>query len=82
MPEATTFRVTTYYKLARDEAGLTHIASQRVPASQALEWVLDELPEDAWSIEQDLNTDKVTISIDWSQVPDSIRYPKLPARWR
>jgi hypothetical protein len=80
VPEATSFRITTYHKLAKDEAGITQLSSERVPASVAISWVLDELPEDAVTISNDGAYE--VISIDWSLVPRSIRSPKLPARRR
>lgn len=87
MAEAITFKVVTYRKLAKDETGLTQIASNRVDLATALNWILDELPDDAWNVEHtddsgDPGWDKVTLTLDWSKVPDSIRAPKLPARRR
>jgi hypothetical protein len=79
MPEATTFRISTYRKLAKGELGLTQAASNRVAASEALAWVLNELPDDAWTVTHDDSGDVATIVIDWSQVPDSIRHPKITA---
>jgi hypothetical protein len=88
MPEAVTYRVSTYYKLAKDETGLTQISSLRLDAAGALQWVLSELPDDAWDVERtrddpgDPDWDIVTIKIDWTKVPDSIRAPKMPAQRR
>jgi hypothetical protein len=86
MPEAVTFKVTTYRKLAKDETGYTELASQRVDAAAALVWVLDELPDDAWEVEHadsgEPGWDRITLHLDWSKVPDSVRAPKLPARRR
>jgi hypothetical protein len=70
------FRITTYWKRRRGEAGLTQMASQRLLLSQALERVLGELPEEALMIDHDLTTDVATIRIDWSKVPDAIRHGK------
>jgi hypothetical protein len=33
------FRVTTYWKRRRNEAGLTQVTSQRLVVSEALDWV-------------------------------------------
>ena len=83
MPEAVTFRVFTYFRLAKGETGLTQMSTQRVPASLALDWVLNELPEDAVTISYSGDEDEVsTTVIDWSKVPDSIRNPEPPARRR
>lgn len=86
MPEAVSFRVSTYWKLAREEAGLTTASSVRLTLAQALNWIMDELPDDAWTVTYE-DTDeepweKVTLVIDWSLVPDSVRKPVLPARRR
>lgn len=86
MPEAVSFKVTTYYKLAKGETGLTNIASRRVDVGTALNWIFDELPGEAWDVKHapsaEDDWDVVTLTIDWSKVPDSIRAPKLPARRR
>ena len=81
MPEAVTFTVNTYVKLAKDETGLTNMASRRIGASQALDWILSEFPEDAVNYEA-LPGGAERITIDWAKVPDSIRAPKVPARRR
>jgi hypothetical protein len=67
-----TFRVTTYWKRGRNEPGLTSMASQRLVISQALDWVLNELPDDAVTVTGDGNG--CTVVIDWSRVPGAIRY--------
>lgn len=86
MPEAVSFKVTTYRKLAKDEKGYTQLASQRIDAAAAVMWILYELPEDAWDVEHtdsaESGWDVITLRLDWSKVPDSIRAPKLPARHR
>lgn len=69
-----TFQVTTYWKRKQNEPGLTRLSSERLVASQVLEWVLAELPEDALTVGHDLETDIATIVIDWGKVPDEIRY--------
>ena len=68
-----TFQVTTYWQRRRSEPGLTRLSSERLVASQVLEWVLAELPEDALTVGHDLETDIATIVIDWGKVPDEIR---------
>jgi len=35
---------------------------------------LDELPDGTVKVDHDLNTDVATIVIDWSEVPEDIRY--------
>lgn len=67
------FRISTYWKRKRNEAGLTRMDSQRLLLSQALEWVLCELPEEALTIDHDLTTGVDTIRIAWALVPDEIR---------
>ena len=86
MPEAVSFRVTSYWKLAKDEPGMTQAGSLRLTLAQALNWILAELPDDAWTVSHEDTSEapweKVTLTIDWSKIPDSIRDPKLPARRR
>jgi hypothetical protein len=86
MPEAVTFKITTYSKLAKGETGITQLGSLRVDAGTALMWILDELPDDAWDVQHEPSAepgwDVVTLRLDWSRVPDSIRAPQLPARRR
>jgi hypothetical protein len=73
---AVSFRLTTYRKLRRNEPGVTQIASERVCAGLALDWILNSLPEDAIVITPDTegDHDAVTIRIDWAKVPDPVRY--------
>lgn len=69
-----TFVITTYWKRARSQSGLTSMKSRRLAIGDALNWVLDELPEDAAAITHDGNT--ATLVIDWDKVPDEIRLGK------
>jgi hypothetical protein len=78
-PVPVTFRVSTYWKRRRNEPGLTSLASERLVASQVLEWVLNEFPEEAVTINHDLATDVATITIDWTKVPGEVRYGKRSA---
>jgi hypothetical protein len=68
------FRISTYWKRRRSEPGLTRMDSQRLLLSETLDWVLSELPEEAITVKHDLATDIVAIRIDWSRVPEAIRY--------
>lgn len=72
-PVPVEFKVTTYYKRRRGEPGLTQMASKRLVLGQALDWVLDELPDEAIIINNH-NPDLTTVTIDWSKVPPEIRY--------
>lgn len=74
MSAKVTFQVTTYFKRPKGEPGLTRIGSRRLSLGTALDWVLDEIPEEAIKVDHDLNTDVATVVIDWSKVPDDIRY--------
>jgi len=65
------FRVTTYYKRKRNEPGLTQKASIRIDLGEALNWVLDELPDEAYGITHKDNV--ATLVIDWNLVPEEIR---------
>lgn len=69
-----TFQVTTYFKRPKGEAGLTRAGSVRLSAGDALGWILAELPEEAVTVDHDLNTDVATLVIDWGKVPEEIRY--------
>lgn len=71
MTAPVTFRVTTYWKRKRGEGGLTQVASQRLMIGQALDWILGELPDEAWEVTE--VDDKVTLVIDWNKVPAEIR---------
>jgi hypothetical protein len=68
------FRVTTYWKRRRNEPGLTQMASQRIVLSEALDWVLGELPDEALTLEHDETGRNVVIRICWDLVPGEIRY--------
>lgn len=68
------FRVSTYWKRRRNEPGMTRLDSRRLLLSQALDWVLNELPDEAVMIDHDRVTDIASIRIDWNLVPDEIRY--------
>ena len=91
MPDAVSFIVTTYRKLAKGETGFTQMGSLRVPASTAIGWILDELPDEAVKVTypralrrdgSDEAYSMTRITIDWLKVPDAVRHPKLPARRR
>ena len=68
------FQVTTYYKRPRGEAGTTRLDTKRVSLGEAVDWILSELPDEAVVIGHDLGNDVATLVIDWSKVPDDIRY--------
>lgn len=71
-PVVKTFRITTYFKHPKGSRGLTQLGSNRLTIAQALEWVLQELPDEAWDVVERAtaeNGDTVTLTIDWSKVP-------------
>jgi hypothetical protein len=71
-----TFAVTTHRKLAPGQHGITSMTSKRICASELIDWALNVLPEDAVSVDPNLGSNEVTtLRIDWSKVPDGIRYP-------
>lgn len=91
MADAVTFVVTTYWKLAKGETGATQMKSRRLDVGQALNWLLNEMPDDAIRIvmldsqgnelpEETLTSEYVRLDIDWTKVPESIRSPQIPAR--
>lgn len=69
------FRITTYWKRKRGEPGLTNMSSRRLQLGEALNWVMQELPDEAITVDHDFegDNDKVTIVIDWAKVPEEIR---------
>lgn len=81
MPDATWFRVSTRSKLAKGEHGPTSLDSRALAASQALEWILSELPSEAVEVSTD-TAGKSVIIIDWEKVPGYLREPPIPARSR
>jgi hypothetical protein len=77
-----TFAVTTYWKRPRNAPGFRTMASRRLDIGQALQWILNELPEDAFEVTYlDENgrphegeySDRVRLDIDWTKVPVEIR---------
>src|SRR5260370_41527786 len=81
MPDAVSFRVTTYRKLAKGETGLTQMASARLAASEGIDWGLSELPDDAVTVSHDETGETVTPAIDWSEGPDFARRPRIRGRF-
>lgn len=74
-PAKVTFRVTTYFKRPRGQAGLTNLGSRRLCLSEALDWILAELPGDALTITPDTSggNEVVTVRIDWAKVPAEVK---------
>lgn len=72
------FRVTTYWKRRRGEAGLTQMASERLSVGEALDWVLSVLPDEAATVESDDTGGNVVIRICWDLVPEEIRRGRRP----
>jgi hypothetical protein len=92
LPDAITFKVDAYYKLAKGETGLTNASTYRCAAAEALDFVVSHLP-DGVTVEylgddgkpipgDDAESDVVRLTIDWTKVPDAVRSPVLPARRR
>lgn len=77
MPEAVSFRVMIYRKFAKGDTGITHVGSRRLDAGNALNLICDETWHVTHEKVEGSEWDKVTLVIDWSKVPDSIRDPKL-----
>lgn len=67
------FRLSTYWKLAKGQAGITHTDTRRASLSEVLDLLLQQLGEDECSLEN--NGSVSTIVIDWSKVPLEIRNP-------
>jgi hypothetical protein len=67
------FRLSTYWKLGRDQAGVTHVDSRRIALSEVLDLALQQLSEDECTSET--AGEVTTIVIDWAKVPQEIRNP-------
>lgn len=70
----TTFRITTYWKRPRGQPGITQLASRRLTPAEALQWVLDELPEDAVSAIPGTGT-LLVLTIDAAKLNDKTPGP-------
>jgi hypothetical protein len=86
VPESTTratwFRITSRHQLFRGAHGITRAESAALSAVQALQWILNELPEEAVSTQYDPKTQTSVITVRWNDVPLSIRDPQIPERSR
>lgn len=67
------FRLSTYWKLARGQYGPTHIDSRRLCLSEVLDVALQQLSDEECTMST--NGSVTTIVIDWSKVPQEIRDP-------
>lgn len=67
------FRLSTYWKLAKGQHGFTHIDSRRLTMPEVLDLLLQQLGDDEASITNEGTV--TTIVIDWSKVPAEIRDP-------
>lgn len=67
------FRLSTYWKLRKDQYGATHVDTRRVCLSEVLDLLLQQLGDDECTLEN--NGSVSTIVIDWSKVPEEIRNP-------
>ena len=77
MPTAVSFRVSTYTKRPKGEGGLTQVDSRRLSLSQALDWILAELPGESVSLSFSEDGEQAQIAIDWAAVPVHIRNPAI-----
>lgn len=85
MSAKVSFRVTTYWKRKRNEPGLTQMNSKRLNIGQALNWILAELPDEAYEVtyinsdgtdmpdDDPSPADRVRLEVDWSKVPAEVR---------
>lgn len=67
------FRLSTYWKLARGRSGLTHADSGRVSLLEALELLVAQLTFGECTVTDEGQV--TTIVIDWSKVPQEVRDP-------
>ena len=67
------FRLSTYWKLGKDQHGVTHADSRRIALSEVLDLLWPHLSEEELTVSQDGAV--TTIVIDWAKVPLEIRNP-------
>lgn len=67
------FRLDTYWKRPRGEAGPTSMSSRRLALPEVLELLLQQLTDDEYSMTRSGTV--TTLVIDWSKVPEEIRDP-------
>jgi hypothetical protein len=72
-PVPVSFRLSTYWKLARGQSGLTRADSRRISLPEAFGLLLAQLTFDECTVTSD--GDKTTIVIDWAKVPPEVRNP-------
>jgi hypothetical protein len=59
-----THRITTYFKLAKDEVGLTQIGSKRLGTIDALDWIIAHAPKGVITIEPGQHKTVLTVDLD------------------
>lgn len=67
------FRLSTYWKLAKGQYGVTHADSRRIALSEVLDLLWPHLSEEELTVSQDGAV--TTVVIDWSKVPMEVRNP-------
>jgi hypothetical protein len=67
------FRLSTYWKLPKNTAGITHMDSKRLALSEVLDLLLQHLTEEEAAISS--NGTAVVLTIDWSKVPMEVLNP-------
>lgn len=67
------FRVSTYWKLRKDQHGITHADSRRLSLAEALRVLLDQLTEEECTLASDGAVS--TITIRWDKVPQEVCNP-------
>jgi hypothetical protein len=81
MPTSLTHQITTRYKLAKDEHGMTQLGTRQMGSGTAIQWILDTLldaNEDAVEIAHENDGKTAIITIHWDKLPEYARNPKIP----
>lgn len=69
-PPKVSFRVTIYWRRKRGEPGLTNMQSRRLNLEQALNLIVDQIPDEALAIRNEGG--KTVVVINWAKVPEEI----------
>ena len=59
-----THRITTYFKLAKGETGLTQIGTKRIGTVDALDWVIGHAPEGVLTVEPGEHETVIRVNLD------------------
>jgi hypothetical protein len=81
MPTSLTHQITTRYKLAKEEHGLTVLNTRQMGSGTAIQWILDtlmEANEAAVEVAHENDGKTAIIKIHWDKLPEYVSSPKIP----